>query len=151
MPSKAVEINESICVNCGAEVPPERTGSDYCKDECELEYLRQEVLEKGQRLQRLSRKKGSIRCLGSVVWRSCFQEWYLKDTYDAKRRANQLRKEGYQVAAATIGEMPVYIGINEELERAKVTVLTAWREDDDGTVPPDPEFIDGLRTTSGSR
>jgi hypothetical protein len=149
MPSKAVEINESVCMNCGAEVPPERTGSDYCKDECELEYLRQEVLEKEQRLQRLSRKKGPPKCLGRVGWLTCFQEWYLKDSYDAKRRANQLRKEGYQVAAATIGEMPVRR--DGQVELVKVTILTAWREQSDGTYPPAPEFIDGLRTTNGDR
>ena len=148
MPRQAVEVEDRVCVNCGQPVPPERGESDYCKDECELEYLRQEVREQDERLQRLSRKKGPPKCMGRISWLTCFQEWYLKDSYDAKRRANQLRKEGYQVVAATIGEMPVRR--NGQVELVKTTILTAWRETIDGLAPSDPEFIDGLRTTNGA-
>lgn len=150
MPRQAVEIDERACVNCGRTVPAERGGSDYCKDECELEYLRQEVRDKDQRLQRLSRKKGPPKCLGRVNWATCLQEWYLKDSYDAKRRANQLRKLGYNVTAATVGLMP--LDLQPEQRYAKITILTAWKNlEERGDPPPAPEFIDGLRTNGNGR
>lgn len=151
MPRQRVEVGEErCCKNCDRVLGAIRHG-EFCNTDCELQYLRQQVREKDERLQRLARKKGPIQCLGRVHWRTCVQEWYLKDSYDAKRRANQLRKLGYFVQATSIGRMP--IETEDDIETTRVTILTAWREEDpNGPLPPPPaQFIDGLRTTNGGR
>jgi hypothetical protein len=79
-----------------------------------------------------------------VRWKTCVQEWYLKDSYDAKRRCKQLRKAGWKCVASSIGEIPIEVEGKPTL--AKVTILTAWKHPNDRrSYPPPSEFVDGLR------
>ncbi|MCK5643239.1 MAG: hypothetical protein KAJ19_20690 [Gammaproteobacteria bacterium] len=140
MPRRAVEVENRVCKNCDVELDE---GGDYCSSDCELQSLRKQVAKHG-------RKKGPIQCLGRVDWATCYQEWYLKDSYDAKRRANQLRKLGYGCSAQSIGEMPVDTG--DGVPMVKVTILTIWRTHEGHALPPPPEsFIDGIRTNGRTK
>lgn len=144
---KRVELDgETTCPECGHLVPASRAGSECCSDECELKHLRKEVRDKDLRIEQLRRKKGPIQCLGQVKWATCLQEFYLQETYDAKRRANQLRKLGWICTATSIGEVPVMDSGKIKLI-AKVTILMAWPGDASikDSVPPPGKFIDGLR------
>jgi hypothetical protein len=132
------------CVVC--EGFNRRTGSDYCSERCELEALRAAVAEKDEKLARLSRKKGDIKSLVQVKWDTCIQEWYPRDTYDAKRRAHQLRGLGYTCIAKHIGQMPVDYG-GRGMKLVHVTLLTAWHEKK-APAPPVTEIIEGLRFVS---
>lgn len=140
--SDEVEFLKRTCLNCGRKVAHDSPA--HCSESCELEYLRKQVKEKDKRLQQLSRKKGPVKCLGRVEWLRCTQEWYFKDSYDAKRRANELRKLGYGCSAQSIGEIPVDNG--EDVPMVGITLLTIWETHCDLPKPPLPEkFIDGLR------
>jgi len=73
----------------------------------------------------------------------CCQEWYLEGTYDAKRRATELRHLGFEVNTKSVGEVPLDNG-KEEIVVAKMTVLTVtYRENERGEllVPPEPSRI----------
>jgi len=148
------EDEQRVCPVCGRVVPASRGDDKYCcGDAHELEYLRERVKEQDERIARMSRKKGPIQCLGQVRWSTCVQEWYLKDSYDAKRRAVELRKLGYVVAASTIGRMPFACeGDGGTAAWVKVTILTAVKDDGSGEAPPPPGvFVDGIRTNGNER
>lgn len=115
--------------------------SDYCSDKCENEALRAALAEERERVARLSRKKGEIKVLAQVKWNTCVQEWYPRDTYDAKRRAHQLRALGYTVNAKHLGEMPISNGSG--IKMVHVTLLTAWHSKKNVELPA-AESLEGL-------
>jgi hypothetical protein len=74
-----------------------------------------------------------LHCLAQVKWTTCVQEWYPRDTYDAKRRAHQLRGFGYQCEAKHVGKMPVVTRTGRKL--IEVTLLTAWSDQEGAELP----------------
>lgn len=130
-------------------VPASRGDAACCSNVCELKWLREQVKAKDERIERLSRKKGPVKCLGRVHWATCVQEWYLKETFDAKRRASELRKLGYEVRATAIGEMPVETA--DDIEMVKVTILTAWHPEQGPLAPAPGLFVDGIRPPGNGR
>jgi hypothetical protein len=118
-------------------------GSEFCSDECELKYLRQQTRRREESLKSAQEQMAPLECLGRVDWDICAQEWYLKDSYDAKRRACVLRKLGFHCGAKSIGEIPV-IGKNGP-KMTRVTVLTIWGEGFVRPLPPwPPKIVQGL-------
>jgi endogenous inhibitor of DNA gyrase (YacG/DUF329 family) len=110
------------CPVCGA-LMVER--AEYCSTKCEIKALKAQVSEKEKIVKVISRKGG--RCIGRVEWSDCIQEWYLKDSYDAKRRAHALRLFGYTCEAHHCGRMPFKTKTGK-IQLRHVTILTAWSE-----------------------
>lgn len=134
-----------LCLECGK---PTTGGAAYCSSECELKALRTKVVEQEERLARIKRKKDPVKCYGRVVWATCVQEWYTKASFDAKRRALELRALGFECTAQSIGNMPIlHDGASAEV---KMTVVTCAYSGDKN-VPPQPEMIDGLAIDSSRR
>lgn len=127
----------ATCSHCKKNAT--RKGSEYCSPGCEIAALKEQLAERDEKLA-LSRRDRSAQCLGQVKWSECIQEWYVRDSYDAKRRANELRKLGFTVAAKHLGEMPISTPKGSRLTH--VTVLTAWGGD--GAKLTEPDFIEGL-------
>lgn len=134
------------CIHCGNKAA--RSGSEYCSSACEIEALKAGIAARDERLARLTRER-EPECLGQVRWALCVQEWYTRDSYDAKRRANELRKAGFTVEAKHFGEMPVVNG-NGERKMIHVTILTAWSDDGELNVPT-PKSVGGLITADEAR
>ena len=129
------------CKVCEKEVSAGRTV--YCSDDCELLDLRRKSQLREQKFQEAQESQEPLKCLGRVQWSTCAQEWYLKDSYDAKRRACELRKMGFIVEAKSIGEIPIRRKGLAKL--ARVTILTAWSEDASVLPPPPPRLVDGFQ------
>lgn len=132
---KIENLEENIvCLVCGKPIPEDRSGQ-CCSDSCEVLYLR-------ERVQKLEKPKG-IQCIGVIKLKTCIQELYLTETYDAKRRACQLRKLGYEVIAKCNGDLPVAVS-DGQVTLKPVTVLFAWSSRDGNVVPNDVEVIDKI-------
>lgn len=121
----------------------------YCSESCEISHLRSRLSTADKKIARHEEKRQrGAQCLARVEWEWCCQEWYLKDTYDAKRRACELRHKGFECSAKSVGEMPLDDG-KGGITIAKVTVVTIhYRENEKGEIliPPKPtELIGGLR------
>lgn len=122
------------CARCGANI--EAGGEDksvYCSSECEIEALREQLDRVSERQARGRAKKTKLNCLALVTWSTCRQEWYPRDSYDAKRRAHELRGQGYTVSAKHIGQMPVRHGKSTRM--VEVTLLTALKRHDTDEFP----------------
>lgn len=120
----------------------------YCSENCEISHLRSRLSAADKKIARHEEEKQrGTQCLARVEWEWCCQEWYLKNTYDAKRRACELRHKGFECSAKSVGEMPLDDG-KGGVTIAKVTVMTArYLENDRGEIliPPEPaEIIRGL-------
>lgn len=120
----------------------------FCSQDCEIKFLRSKLSDADRKLaRRKEEKQRPIQCLGRVEWKWCCQEWYLKDSYDAKRRACELRHQGFECSAKSVGEMPLDDG-HGWIRIVKVTVLTAHCQTDakgDTWYPPEPaELVAGL-------
>jgi hypothetical protein len=135
VPAKRKE--KSACPVCGKPT----TGGEYCSSDCEVKMLRQQVVEQQERLDRAKRKKDPVRCYGRVIWATCVQEWYSKSSFDAKRRALELRALGFDCAAQSIGKMP--LNINGTRADVTMTVVTCPLIEK-GKIPPKPEMVNGL-------
>lgn len=116
-------------------------GSKYCSPTCEIADLKNAIAERDDKLARLTHER-EPECLAQVRWSGCIQEWYTRDSYDAKRRANELRKQNFEVEAKHIGQMRVLVGANYEL--IHVTILTAWSTDDMQEISC-PKIVSGLK------
>lgn len=137
------EKKENRCKRCNLACD-----GDFCSKDCEVKYLRSKLTTANKRVARKRRAESrTVQCLGRVEWERCCQEWYLKETFDVKRRACDLRHKGFEVSVQTIGEMPLEDG-NGGARLEKVTILTAhYRENEKGEllVPPEPAtIIEGL-------
>jgi hypothetical protein len=130
--SKMRQENKNVsCRVYNTLVKGNRKGSS----ECELKHLRGALIK--------SKGLVELDCLARVDWAHCIQEWYLKDSYDAKRRAHQLRALGFLCEAKNVGAIP--LKFESGIELVKVTILTAWREDGLREQPPVPlRYMDGL-------
>lgn len=67
----------------------------------------------------------TIKCYGRVRNGNWQQEWYETASRDARRRAMQLRKAGYNVIVSTMGEQVTPVG------RVKMTLLTVMNVSDE--------------------
>jgi len=130
------------CQFCGKPLPS-NAANGCCNKDCKINLLKSELTEAHTKL---SSGKGPIKCLARINWARCAQEWYLKDSYDAKRRCCTLRHQGFTCSAQTVGAMPIVV--DGETRMLNVTVLTAFfTRDEKGELltPPDPpQIVDGL-------
>jgi hypothetical protein len=129
----------NVCPVCKAEIAD--PSAEYCSTKCEIAGLKNEVSAKEREVTKVLGRKGG-RCIGRVDWSHCAQEWFLKDTYDAKRRAHALRLLGYTCEAKHVGRMPTKTKTGKTQLR-QVTILTIW-SDTGAQLPPTPEWFDDL-------
>lgn len=137
---KKPDEQQGLCKVCNN--PLANGQVDTCSDACEIAFLKSKLAEKDEKLDRLTRKNKPERCYGRVVWSTCVQEWYSQRSFDAKRRAQALRKLGFNCDVKGLGPMPILNGAGEEL--VKMTVLTCHlkvNEEGEPEAPPEPEQI----------
>lgn len=127
----AAKATKEICGVCGTATV--RPGHSTCSEKCEIVELRDKLQVKSERLARGRERRPALHCLAQVVWSTCLQEWYPRDSYDAKRRAHELRGAGYICIAKHVGQMPIRYGNGMRL--IQVTLLTAWRRDGSAAIP----------------
>lgn len=144
---KATDKNPTRCKRCGRK-PGKDPVDGYCSKDCRITDLEGKLEESNSRLDGVKRRgPEDIECLARIDWEWCSQEWYLKETFDAKRRCCQLRHLGFKCSAKSVGAMPIETVAGVKMR--KVTILTAIffeNESGDIAVPPDPpKIIDGLK------
>lgn len=138
------EEKRTNCVICDKSLSKGQT--EVCSDACEIVLLKGELAKKDEKLERVASKDKPAKCYGRIVWAACVQEWYKRRTFDAKRRAVFLKKQGYECSAKTIGEVPI-VTESGIVEQVGMTLLTCRFKEANGQmfVPPEPaEFAGGL-------
>lgn len=130
------------CKYCGLEI----SHGEYCSSYCEISDLKDLLAEKEKRILTMRGKRGEKECLGRVEWGTCCQEVYTKRSYDARRRAGELRKMGFKCRVILGGDMPILV--DGKIKYEKVSIVTCdFRLEPDGTYTPPPKpdkIIDGV-------
>lgn len=124
------------CKFCGE--PTDKKGS-FCKPECEIAFLKVELAKK-------NRNDSDPYCFGRVEWGTCVQELYSTSSYDAKKRASDLRKQGFVCEATRITSVPVFSTEHNKVVNENMTLLTCVNKGKKyDEVAPKPTFWeDGL-------
>jgi len=140
-----VEIMDTVqCIQCAKEFEPSDPNDQFCSVKCEIEYLRS---ENSKLMRKVARKNGEpqkLDCYGVVTWGTCTQEFYKTETFDAKRRATELKHLGFETIARKVGPMPIVNG-SDSTELVEMTVLTCYNKEGDESLPPIPKnMIPGL-------
>lgn len=125
------------CKFCGE--PTDKKDS-YCSPDCEIAFLKGELSKKN------GRKDSEPRCYGRVEWGTCVQELYSTTSYDAKKRASDLRNLGFTCEAARISKVPIFSAEHKAVVNEQMTVLTCFNKGKKHEeVAPEPtSWNDGL-------
>lgn len=114
------------CVYCGKSVDVEGA---FCDRDCRIAYLENELAKRRQP------KKPKIPiCYGRFKISSTIFELYATSSYDAKRRAHELRSVGYECNATKIGKV-LFLLPKGKKALIDVTVVTCIYS---GKEPPEP-------------
>lgn len=125
------------CKFCGK--PTDKKGG-FCSSDCEIAFLRRELTKKDER------KNSEPRCYGRIEWGTCVQELYSTSSFDAKKRASDLRKLGFICEATRIKEAPIFSTKHNGIVNEQMTILTCFNGGDkyDVIAPPPATWENGL-------
>jgi hypothetical protein len=135
---------KQTCPVCGGDLVD---GATFCSPACEIAFLKRSLAEKDERIANLATRgsKGPVKCYGRIEFGTCVLELYTKASFDAKRRAQELRKSKFDCWAHVLDRMPILNGDGTTVDTKMTALICAIRVEGDRRVsPPEPTMVEGL-------